>query len=822
MDKPASCIGCPLYGDGHGFVPDELVPGNSVLIVGQNPGATEERTGRPFCGDTGKALDDVFLPAAGLERGQVSVANVLKCRATDGQGRKTNNLPTNKAALDQAMTHCMTAHFHVPPETTLIVAQGGLAFKALGGTGTISTWRGFVLPQAYEGRPVYTVLHIADLFRDARMAYVAQYVDWPRLGKVLDGTWPSPIPERLLVDEDSIGEVETWFQSAAAGKYVVIDTEYARDTHFLTILGIAWYGKDWVPHGLQVNWRTAPPWMKAAITTQLRQLVRAVPTVFHNFAADMPVLRQNLSIAYSDYRAIEDTMLAHSVLWSELPHDLEFLQSVYGQYPKLKHLADTQPLDYNWGDVLATGDTLKNMLTGFLHDHGAERVYREQSLKLIPTILAAHDRGIRVNKARVAEVRIQLLAKKEAATAIAQSALGWPINLGSPEQLKTYLYEDAQYPIQTAKQSKKPTVDDDAIAVLRQHVGPPFDPDVEQEGFTEEYVLQRVTAGADPVLEARVMYVEAQHALDNYIMPLYHGASIVDRVYPTFSIHIQKTGRWSTSNPPLAQLPSALRDIVCPDEDECWVEWDWSAIEPRFLQALCNSQILKKAFDEGIDLHTWTVCSMFGYEMPPNLLNPHTAPENEAWRQKYSWKGGSDPRRVFAKAGRYEMYYGGIGNNAAAAAIRFGLDPKALKQALRGLLTADPAYYKWRQELIQQVRRTRIIRSNDDRPRRLLGRGQEIERQALNHPMQAGVSWMFNMTIFAMREAHPEAHFAWGMHDSQKYAIKLVELSRDKVQAIQAIAERAVSVRGKVVRFPAEMTITYPPDYTGPRLEGYE
>jgi uracil-DNA glycosylase len=160
LEKPAGCLGCPLYGDGRGFVPDELVPGAAVLILAQNPGGDEERgervvgysggrpvyetdRPRPLIGKTGYELTTTYLPIAGLTRGKdVSLANVLKCRAVKN-GRRGNDLPTGHT-LEAAVLQCTSAHLRIPVGTRLVVAMGALAWKALGGVGSISDWRGFL------------------------------------------------------------------------------------------------------------------------------------------------------------------------------------------------------------------------------------------------------------------------------------------------------------------------------------------------------------------------------------------------------------------------------------------------------------------------------------------------------------------------------------------------------------------------------------------------------------------------------------------------------------------------------------------------------
>ena len=142
MKKPPECRGCPLYQDGDGFVPDEVIEGAKVFVLGQNPGAEEEKKGKPFVGRTGEAMMSRFFPVAGLRRGEnVSIGNTIRCRY---QG--TNNLPSGKS-LNEAISHCTAAHLRIPSSTKLIVAQGAVAMKALAKDKSLSVtdWRGFFI-----------------------------------------------------------------------------------------------------------------------------------------------------------------------------------------------------------------------------------------------------------------------------------------------------------------------------------------------------------------------------------------------------------------------------------------------------------------------------------------------------------------------------------------------------------------------------------------------------------------------------------------------------------------------------------------------------
>lgn len=76
----AACTACPvLAADRHTVVPGEFPPGAALLLVGEAPGAAEDATGRPFVGRAG-ALLERLLAEVGVRRGDVALANTLKCR----------------------------------------------------------------------------------------------------------------------------------------------------------------------------------------------------------------------------------------------------------------------------------------------------------------------------------------------------------------------------------------------------------------------------------------------------------------------------------------------------------------------------------------------------------------------------------------------------------------------------------------------------------------------------------------------------------------------------------------------------------------------
>src|SRR5207245_963376 len=146
LPKPSGCIGCPFYGDGKGFVPDEIVQGAKVQVWLQNPGEQEEIEGKPAVGPTGQVLNQTLLPRAGLQRGvDVSVCNALRCRYNH-----QNKLPRGRE-LEGALAQCRR-YDSKDGGTQLTVAAGAAAWQAFNGPGSITDWRGFLSPDKTDNK----------------------------------------------------------------------------------------------------------------------------------------------------------------------------------------------------------------------------------------------------------------------------------------------------------------------------------------------------------------------------------------------------------------------------------------------------------------------------------------------------------------------------------------------------------------------------------------------------------------------------------------------------------------------------------------------
>jgi uracil-DNA glycosylase len=125
------------------------------MLIGEAPGAEEDRVGEPFVGQAGKLLDNM-LAAIGLRRGEnVYIANVLKCRP-----------PANRNPEPEEVAKC-APHLRRQIELIgpkLIVAMGRFAAQTLLNTdASIASLRGRV--HSYAGVPLIVTYHPAYLLR---------------------------------------------------------------------------------------------------------------------------------------------------------------------------------------------------------------------------------------------------------------------------------------------------------------------------------------------------------------------------------------------------------------------------------------------------------------------------------------------------------------------------------------------------------------------------------------------------------------------------------------------------------------------------------
>ena len=177
----AACRACGLCASRRNTVPGEGPARCDLVFVGEGPGADEDASGRPFVGAAGALLDSM-IKAMGLARGEVFIANVLKCRP-----------PGNRTPEPAEMAACL-GYLHrqlALLRPRVVCTLGNTPLRALtGDLGLgITSQRGKVL--RYGATPLLPTFHPAYLLRNPQ----AKKLAWEDLKQVL-GLLGRPVPGR--------------------------------------------------------------------------------------------------------------------------------------------------------------------------------------------------------------------------------------------------------------------------------------------------------------------------------------------------------------------------------------------------------------------------------------------------------------------------------------------------------------------------------------------------------------------------------------------------------------------------------------------------
>jgi DNA polymerase len=166
----ASCRRCVLAGSRACTVFGEGSPRPRLVVVGEAPGAEEDRTGRPFVGRAGQLLTRM-LEAIGLARAEVYICNLLKCRPPGNRNPRPDEVAACKPFLREQLRLL---------DAPLILALGSPATREL-----LQTRRGITslrgrFSRTPDGRRVLPTYHPAYLLRNP----VAKREAWADLKKV--------------------------------------------------------------------------------------------------------------------------------------------------------------------------------------------------------------------------------------------------------------------------------------------------------------------------------------------------------------------------------------------------------------------------------------------------------------------------------------------------------------------------------------------------------------------------------------------------------------------------------------------------------------
>jgi DNA polymerase len=169
------CVNCPLHKSRNKFVFGVGNPDADVMVIGEGPGADEDKQGEPFVGRAGKLLNDI-LKAINFQREEVYIANIVKCRP-----------PGNRTPVIEEMDACFP---YLAKQIELIKPKLILALGLTAAQGllkkrdSLTNMRGKIFD--YKGIKTMVTYHPAALLRNPQ---------WKR------GCWEDVQKFRKIYDE---------------------------------------------------------------------------------------------------------------------------------------------------------------------------------------------------------------------------------------------------------------------------------------------------------------------------------------------------------------------------------------------------------------------------------------------------------------------------------------------------------------------------------------------------------------------------------------------------------------------------------------------
>src|SRR5580704_10713408 len=178
QQEALSCTRCPLAAGRTTVVFGEGDPNANLMVVGEGPGRDEDLQGRPFVGRSGQLLDRLLAEEAGLRRGQVYIANVVKCRPPGNRDPLPEEIAACRPFLDQQVAL-------IAPR--VVVTLGNFATRLLlDTTEGITRLRGRSFSFGTDGAVLMPTYHPAAALRGGGEVVARMRADFVRARAALD------------------------------------------------------------------------------------------------------------------------------------------------------------------------------------------------------------------------------------------------------------------------------------------------------------------------------------------------------------------------------------------------------------------------------------------------------------------------------------------------------------------------------------------------------------------------------------------------------------------------------------------------------------
>ncbi len=338
-------------------------------------------------------------------------------------------------------------------------------------------------------------------------------------------------------------------------------------------------------------------------------------------------------------------------------------------------------------------------LAAELAQAGLDSVYCDYERPLIPVLAAIEEAGIKVDTAALATLGSTMQSELDGLAARIYGHAGVEFNINSPKQLSDVLFD--RVGLTAGKKTGKTRVVSTAQDVL------------EELALTHE--LPGLVLKWRSIQKLKGTYVDALPALVN---------PTTGRVHTTFNQAVAATGRLSSSDPNLQNIPirtelgRKIRAAFTAEPGHVLISADYSQIELRVLAHLSGDAALVDAFTKGIDIHDQTAERVFGKN---SGLDPHEL-------------------RRRAKIINYALLYG---KTAFTLSKDIGVPQQAAQEFIDAYFAGYPRVRAYIDQTLAEARVSGVVRTITGR-RRLVPELQSkngqvraaAERETVNMPVQ--------------------------------------------------------------------------------------
>lgn len=857
--KLSKCSQCPLrdkrrvWGQG--------ATSWKIALIGEAPGADEDACGIPFSGRAGGMLN-WGLGAAGMLRHQIWLTNTTSCRPPN------NDLGGLEGA--EAKEKCSEGfkselEFLRKQGVRVLVPLGNEALEALDIHDKITKARGSVYLR--DGFIVVPTFHPSYIMRSQHKkdsASVTYKYVWvadlkKAAGLAEKGSWQPPV-ENFILNPDLPTALD-WIQKAIEDDVLVaVDIEttgITPDSGTTVVIGLARSGTDAISIPI-LNKGGGRYWHNGdfyQIKEALEKLFHRGRLIFQNSLFDVLFLRGD---GYRiDFKSVlHDTLVLHHALSPELPHSLDFIVSIYGDTPYWKGEAkerkgrildadETELRRYNLRDCVVLHQILPEMLEE-LHELGGEDCYYQEAIPLLGPVGEMIENGILIDPAEVERVkkgwqdelvnregRLRKLARlPESFNLESDDDVRWllwgvePAKFAKIKQLDEYLPKPTSGK-KPRKQGTKVHAELLALQAIRDETTPLY----RLSGYggkktksgTKVAVDKQGLLGLTIGLQNRLALVkEYKHEkfrveeasiqlllewLDVFREYREYGKLISTyssyplrsdgRCHSQFLVHGTATGRLASRKPNLQNIPKkhleARRPFISRD-GYTLLSADYSNLEVRVLAYETDDDVLIHMVENGINIHKENVKILFGLEEGHPL-----------------YELGKRAAKIFQFGG---ISYGGsdkeIHEKIMLEVPKLPLTLYQYRQAKSRWMEIHTKYREWEARIRNGVATRRRSTTFLGRTRILHGSDRDIEKQALNTPIQGGAAHIINRALIRLVDQRDalalESRLVLQVHDQLIFECPDKELAVMRTLVGREM-QRPIDYRGTPRSFPVEVEV---------------